>query len=198
MNKVKKSILYAMVLGDGHISRDSPEFSICHGELQKDYLEYKAAMLKKLLSKEVNIYPISIRAGNKTYKAYRFSCTHKLFWILRKRCYDSNHNPKFSKEVLDKLTPQAIAIWYMDNGSLKAKKRNGKIHAYELTISCRAYKESDAQNIVDYFANVHCILFTIKQNKGRFSIRCGTIEARKFVAMVKPYIIDSLLYKISM
>ena len=42
------------------------------------------------------------------------------------------------------------------------------------------------------------INFTKRFNKGSFTIRCGTFEARKFIDVVQPYIVPSMFYKINM
>lgn len=198
MKKEEKVLLLAMVLGDGHIRPESAELSITHGETQKQYLEYKAELVSKSIGRPITITSRETTLGEKKFTGYRFSCTHRFFRVLRKRCFYNNRDPKFDPQQLSKLTPHAIAIWYMDDGSLHAKKRNGKIHAYELTISCCAAREQDSQNIVNFFKEKYDISFSIKRNKGLFSVRCGTREAAKFLEIVKPFIIPCMAYKASM
>ena len=198
MKKEEKVLLLAMVLGDGHIRPEVAELSITHGEAQKQYLEYKAELVSRAISKPITITSRESKIGDKAFTGYRFSCTHRFFRVLRKRCYYDNRDAKFDLSQLNKLSPQALAIWYMDDGSLYAKKRNGKIHAYELTISCCATREQDSQNIVNFFKEKYGIAFSIKRNKGLFSVRCGTREAAKFLEIVKPFIIPSMAYKASM
>ena len=107
-----------------------------------------------------------------------------------------NNIKTISRNVLNYLNPQGIAIWYMDDGCLSAKKRNGKIHAYELILNTYISYE-DNQIIVDYFKEVWNINFTITRDKGKSRIRCGTREARKFIEIVKPYIVPCMEYKIN-
>ena len=95
------------------------------------------------------------------------------------------------------LTPQGIAIWYMDDGGLSAKKRDGKIHAYELFLNTHETKETN-QIIINYFLEVHDIKFTQVKNKGLYRLRCGTKQARKFIALIEDYVIPSMRYKIDM
>lgn len=187
-----------MVMGDAHIRWNKPEMSISHGEKQMDYLQYKADLVAKATGKVVNVFPFPPYRGGNEAQGARFACTHRYFRVLRERCYHADRSPKFSKLQLDKLTPHALAIWYMDDGSLYPKKRNGKIHAYELVISCCAVLESDAQNIVDFFKEKYDLVFTIKRNQGLFSVRCGTREAKKFLSIVSSFIVPCLQYKVSM
>lgn len=192
MKREEKVLCLAMVLGDGHVRYGQPELSIKHGEAQKEYVEWKAAILAKAVQR-----PVNVRRVENGYIGYTLSVSHRFFNVLRNACYAEDRTPIFQRKILNKLTPKALAIWYMDDGSLYAKKRNGKIHAYELCIST-CCNEENAQNIVDYFAQVWSVNFTIKRNKGLCSIRCGTAEAKKFIAIVEPFIVDCLLYKVSM
>ena len=77
-------------------------------------------------------------------------------------------------------------VLYMDDGSLVGKKRNGKIHAYDLSISIYGTKE-ECQNLIDKLFNLG-MKFTLKHNKGKYLIRCGTKSARKFINYISPNI----------
>lgn len=60
----------------------------------------------------------------------------------------------------------------MDDGSLSSKRRNKQIYSYDLTISVYGEKE-ECQNLIDKLSTLG-IKFTLKLNKGKYSIRCGT------------------------
>ena len=190
MTKDEESLCLAMVLGDGHIRKNQPELSIGHGAQQKEYIDWKADVLTKATGKPVKVSEVSVDG----HTGYRLSVTHPFFGKLREDCYSNAGQPVFDKDQLNKLTPQALAVWYMDDGSLCAKKRDGKIHAYDLSIST-CCDEQNAQNVIEYFKETWGLSFTIKRNKGHNSVRCGTREARKFLEIVEPHILDELQYK---
>lgn len=200
MNRIDRGILIGMVLGDGCLSvfRDKrytnsfhQRLTLKHGASQKEYIEYKRDLLhsifggKKPKVKEIN---------NNGYLGYTVSKSNSYFRVLHKQIYPSRKKC-ISRKVLDKLTPHGIAIWYMDDGSLYPKKRNGKIHAYELILNTYIPIEEN-EIIIDYFKENYDINFKIAKSKGSFRLRLGTREARKFIKIVEPYIIDSMKYKI--
>lgn len=80
MDKRKKSLLIALVLGDGHLNPNSGvSLEIVHGSNQKFYLDYKRKLISELLNcKEPNVY---YRKGSDTYKICK---GHRYFRILRK------------------------------------------------------------------------------------------------------------------
>jgi len=61
---------------------------------------------------------------------------------------------------------------------LYAKKTNGKIHAYELVISMYTSKE-EALDAIKFMKERLDVDFTLKYNRGKYSIRCGTRMAKK-------------------
>ena len=189
MTENERVLCLAMVLGDGHVKKNNPELSMSHGSKQEPYIRWKAEILSKATNKKVKVTRV---VGE--YVGYRLQVTHPVFKELRAECYTEEGNPIINKAQLETLSPEAIAIWYMDDGCLCAKKRGGKIHSYELSISTYC-DEISAQNVVDYFKDHWGITFTIKRNKGLHSVRCGLINAKKFLEIVKPYIIESLMYK---
>lgn len=195
MKKIEKSLLFALALGDGYVRlhKGSYQLQITHSVKQLSLLNFKISLLEDILQK--NIYFREI--NQQGYKSYRLEVYHPYFKIIRRLLYPDGKK-LISAKILDKInTPQCIAIWYMDDGSLYSKRRNGKIHAFELVISTYC-SEEEAKLIVDFFYRFYNLNFTLKRNKGKFSIRCGTKEAKKFIELVRPYIIKEFSYKITM
>jgi len=188
--KRAKSLLLAMSIGDGTVRKDSPELQIKHSTKQKDYCERKAKLLGECLKRNINTH-------QKTYGGYdciRFSISHPYLKFVRTWLYKNNQKTLTNK-VLRRLTDEAIAIWYMDDGSLHTKKRNGVPHAFELVISTCCFTIEEAQIICDFFYERYEVKMTIKKTKGRFSIRCGTQNARKLISILEPYCMSGMEYK---
>ena len=184
-----------MILGDGHINDNSGHaLEISHSGEQLAYLEYKRDILHSLLGgKKPKIHK------RKDKHEYKISKGHRYFKILRKWLY-RDRRKVITRKILNYLSPEAIAIWYMDDGSLAADKRNGKITAYKLVIYTFT-NEKETQDIIDYFKEVWGISFYRIRKKLKsgyaYYIQCRTKEARKFIKLVDDYIIDSMKYKTS-
>lgn len=189
----KRSLLLGMIIGDGHLRKDSNCLTITHSQNQLEYLKYKKNMLENILNcKEIKIYKNTLNKYNtQCYSIYKY---HKIFRILRKRLY-VNNKKYLSFKILNHLDLEAIALWYMDDGSLSAKKRNGKIHAYELTLNTYLSKEEN-QIIINYFKEIWNINFGLNKSKNFYRLRMGTKEARKFSKMIENYIIPCMKYKL--
>lgn len=198
MNKKQKAILIGLAIGDGCIrSEKHPKWNytqnsirFIHCEKQKEYIEYKA---KKLHSIFGGRKPNIISFMNNGYPAYKMMKTDKYFKIIHDLLYKDGHKT-ITRKCLDYLTEEAIAIWYMDDGNLAKKRRDGKIHAYELYLNTFVSDE-EHDVIIEYFRERWGVKFARVKNNSGYRLRCGTIEARKFIKIVDKYVIDSMKYK---
>jgi len=192
-NKVYRNALIAVTIGDGHIDKNGYGL-ICHSKAQKEYLEWKHSYLKSI---GVKVLPIRYRDNN-GYGAYLFGIsTCRFTKLLRRIMYTPTKN-YYSRKLLNRLEAIHIAIWYMDDGGLSQKKRNGKVYANELTLNTYTSKENN-QILIDYFKDVWNINFNQYRNKGKYRLSCSTKEARKFISIVYPYVskIECMKHKLN-
>lgn len=194
MLKTHKSSLRGMFIGDSHLRISSLKLktatlNIKHSIKQKEYFLYKLKYLENALGREIRYLE------NTTLKGYPYivcSVTHNYFYY----CYKWLYKPKkkMTLTYLRKVSNEGIAFWYMDDGSLYAKKRNGKPHAYELVFSTCCSKQ-EAEDCIKFFKERFDVDFTLKYNKNLYSIRCGTTNARKFLDQIQQFIPDCMAYK---
>ena len=180
--------IFTLTLGDGCIDNKTT-LHLRHCTEQKDYLIWKHSYLKEAV-------PCS-EIFDGIQNGYGFSKFHtktdneewrEQIKEVKDLLYSNNGKKYFSKEVIDLLTLEDFAILYMDDGSLTAKKRNGVIHAYDLTISTYCSKE-ECERFIEKLSE-YGLKFTLKFNRNLYSIRCGTKSARKFIELIKPYCPD--------
>lgn len=185
MNK----ILLACCLGDGSLSSDGT-LRILHSEKQKEYLEYKASLFNK--QKDIKY------KSNNGHPSYLFNKgtfnNHDLGREVRKRLYGVMGHKYYSEDIVNEMDEFCFAILYCDDGSLIPKKRENKIHAYNLTISLYCSYE-ECERIVKRIKELFNVDFNICKDKNKFLIRCGTKEARKFIPQIKKYIPDFQCFK---
>lgn len=197
MTNEEKALIIALVLGDGHISQEG-RLHINHCEKQKEYLEYKANILHKIIGgKPIKIHKTKNKIKDTIYYGYGIKkCCKKKLESMRQLLYPEGKKV-ITREILEYLTPQGIAIWYMDDGNLYAEKKNDKICAYKLGIATYLSKEEN-QIIIDYFKEKWDLEFKSHKDGNQYRLRMGTKEARKFLNLVRPYIsdIECMRYKV--
>jgi len=202
MNKKEKSLLMALAIGDGYISSKKSkkwnytQYSICftHSIKQLEYLQYKANLVNSILGGRQNEVHL---CNNNGYEGCYYSKSDKSLRLIRNKLY-KNGKKCISRDILDLLDEQGIAIWFMDDGCTSYMKRNGKIHGIVLQISTCLDTVEELQVLIDYFKERWDIKFGIKKEHGKYSLQCATKETRKFMKIVKSYIlkIESMKYKI--
>jgi len=196
-NQEIRGAIIGMVLGDAYLSKEG-RLSMRHCENQKDYMLFKRNILQKKQKQIIPIYSV-IQNG---YKGIGFATRRRpIYRILRKKMY-KNGVKTISMSILKWLTPLGIAIWFMDDGSTSYKfsnaysdKNGRKIKAVETTINTYLSKEQN-EIIINYFKERWGIKMGLNKSRGKYRIRMGTKEARKFVKIIEPYIVPSMKYKI--
>lgn len=199
MKRTKKALLIALALGDGHVSRDkrgnrNAALELHHSTKQLDYLKHKRDILHSLIGgKEI---PLTFREqkgkNGSIYKLCRVRKTHRYFNVLQRLMYPN----KYSRDVLKYLTPQALAIWFMDDGThlRHGKARKDGTWSSENRLFICTTKEI-AEEVCSYFEEVWGIKWRLYKHRGYYSIRCGHKEGQKFHDLIHPYVIPSMAYK---
>ena len=211
-----KSILIGLLLGDGYID-DKGRIYVEHGEKQKEYCIYKAKLLHSVCGgKDIKVHEYirkrSILKDKKQFKedtfiTYSFKKQSQSFIPIRQILYDKNRKKYISEEILQYLTPETIALWWMDDGCLTKKYtyNNGiKKHCGYILKICTYLPKEQNELIQKFFRDNYQIEWNVVKADGakdntQWMLRCGTIEGRKFLDIIRGYInknVPSLSYKV--
>lgn len=198
INKESRNLLIGLLLGDGTISKNYV-FKLSHCEQQRDYLEWKIKLLGNngIRANGVKEY-ISTCGYNSGKKVLYTQLSIIPFIKVLRRVFYRPKKILGNRKLLNRLSAQEIAIWYMDDGCINIRKSKNKIHGFYIRIAT-CLPEKELQVIIDYFKEVWNISFyKISEGKGTYSLCCGTKEGIKFINIVKPYVqqVPSMIHKI--
>ena len=198
INKESRNLLIGLLLGDGTISNNYV-FKLSHCEQQRDYLEWKIKLLGNngIRTNGVKEY-ISTCGYNSSKKVLYTQLSIIPFIKVLRRVFYRPKKILGNRKLLNRLSAQEIAIWYMDNGYINIRKSKNKIHGFYIRI-VTCLPEKELQVIIDYFKEVWNISFyKISEGKGTYSLCCGTKEGIKFINIIKPYVqqVPSMIHKI--
>lgn len=199
INKESRDLLIALVLGDGTISNNNV-LKLSHCIEQEDYLKWKIQQLNNCGLRNNGLKYYTSTRGFNTGKTVCYTQLNVIPFIklLRKIMYKPVKN--YSK-LINRIDERGLAIWYMDDGHLNNRKySDGTYHGYYIKIStCLSKEQCDTiiKAIKDKF-DIQFYTFHEGRKDDSFSLCCGTKEARKFIKLVKPYVmqIPSMLYKV--
>lgn len=193
ITKKQRNLLIALALGDGYISKDGV-LEIGHSLKQKEYLDYKYSLIKDFCNHPPK-YKISKKYNYTTYVLHTKSLP--FLKLLRRILYDSNGKKHITGKILNRLSLQELAIWWMDDGSMSKKinKKTGNIKSLVFTLSTCISKE-DNEKIIEFFYSKFSIKFGIRKMKNQYALICGTKEGKKLSKLLYPYLIPSMQYKL--
>lgn len=187
LTKRQLSILIGHVLGDGHL-KDTPNVSgkIEQGSKQKEYAEWKHKELYNLCGelKYSKRKAIDFRTGL-FYESYISSIKsnpelNNLYPFLYK-----NKRKYISKEILEMFDELSLAVLFMDDGF----KCNDTF-----TIATNCFSMEDLVLFTNFLYEKWNIKTTITK---RNQIYILTESKHIFKDLIEPYIIPSMMYKIS-
>lgn len=199
ISKEKKSLLIAMLLGDGTISSNYV-FKLSHSEEQREFLEWKVKLLQDAGFKVNGIKEYISKCGYNEGKKVLYSqlSINPTIKALRRTVYIPKKT--FTRRLLNWLDELGVAIWYMDDGCVNVNTSKQRATIQHTIKIATCVPEDIIEMIINYFSERWNIKFRkFKEGKETFSIASSSEEDfQKFVSIVRPYIeqVPSLLYKI--
>ena len=186
-------MVFAMALGDGYLGVNggtSAAMRIAHTEKHKNYVYWKANILRKLTN--VTIYYRHAEPSKPHYALQ--TLTHPLYTTIYQKMYPLGVKT-LNPDLLKLLDWPSLVIWFMDDGSLCS---NG-VSSY----ACKWHTEnfSYGDNMVlsntlsrfDLTANVR----ERKQNgKSYWYLRLPVKSIQTLIDGISPFVLDSYKYKL--
>lgn len=190
-------VIIGSLLGDGRLECRSigkrhtitARFRIHHSKKQKKYVFWKYNLLKNLVKKEPRMIMAwhDKKRDKKHYSWYFHTKSLENLGFMHYIFYDNHGVKVIPANVLDILTPRALAIWFMDDGSNVG-------NSYTLNTHC--FSEKEQKMIIDFLKNKYGISATLIHDRSKYKIAIGRNDCDKFNSVIKPHIIPSMNYKI--
>ncbi|MEO8637697.1 MAG: LAGLIDADG endonuclease [Candidatus Taylorbacteria bacterium] len=181
--KRQQEIIVGSLLGDGHLVKTTCgyAFRVNHSIKQKEYVDWKY--------RELKIFTNSSPAVYEKENSYYFKCvSHSYFDEMRKKFY-LDRKKILPNEIGKLLTPLALAVWIMDDGSKEGNQLRLNTQSFSLDENIRLIKILEA---------TLGISATINRDKNRFRLRIRDQSMLLLKQNVLPHIISSMQYKFSL
>jgi recombination protein RecA len=181
------------LMGDGALSpnlrgRSGTRFRMGHGTKQAEYLDWKVSLLGNIGHTR--------RVNAKGAVFADFTPLPEL-GELREAVYFGDGKKHFGWDYLKSLTPLALAVWYMDDGSFTVQAGTaGGTGRIEIVVE--AMSPGSRDRLVRYLQDTHKldVQLVVKGARGVSAIRFTTAASEKFQRLVAPYVHPSMEYKL--
>ena len=193
------SIIIGSLLGDGHLEKRNRgigtriKFEQSNKNVEylmwfhsyfstRGYCNINKPELKKRIRKNGEIY---FHYSINTFTFSSFNWIHDLFYM----CSEGKYVKIIPHNIEQYLTPLALAIWFMDDGS-KLKK------GAKIATNCFTYKElSQLCEILKNKFNLTVTIHSGGKNKG-YTLYISSQSMTTFSNIVKPFMLPTLYYKL--
>ena len=180
LSESQQSIVVGTLLGDGAMRcKANALLEINHSMHQRVYVDWKFQNLMEFVST-----PPRQRVGNGKRLAYRF-VTRSLPELTP---YYRLFYPSGRKVAPDvELTPLAMAVWFMDDGS--KSRRAVYLNTQQFEMSCQRY-------LLWLLEDQWGIRGTLNRDKTYHRIRLSVGGSARFVELITPHLLPEFRYKL--
>ena len=188
-------IIVGSLLGDARLECRSvgarapitARLRIHHGDKQREYVWWKYEQLKEfVVTPPKQITWVNPKRNLTEVSWYFHTRSIREFGILYQYFYDRE---KILPLYIEKmLSPQALAVWFMDDGS---RTESGG------TISTHSFIKDDQYRILAFLKEKYGIRVSVVKDRTQWKIALNQLAFAQLVSTIKPFIIPSMAYKIA-
>lgn len=194
LTKRQEEILVGTMLGDGHLEQNGRgvRLRVDHTLKQTDYVNWKYDQFGGLTISKPRVVRSFHKQTQTNYERLHFSTLttyelikwRKLFYLNRLKIV-----PKDINQLL--ISPLSLAVWYMDDGY----KRND---CNSLRLSTELFASEEQILLAKCLKKNFEIEVAIHKKGKCYCLYIPTRSSKRFCDLVRPYFVDSLLYKVSL
>jgi recombination protein RecA len=194
LTKRQREVIVGLMLGDGHLeSQDKGRtyrLKVEYSATQKEYVDWLFKIFKDWVRTPPQL-KIKIRPSGFVVKTIYFQTySHGALRFYGHQFY-SKEGKKVIPKIIDKLlTPLALAIWFMDDGSWKSENHQTYI------IHVNGYSRADLLKIQKTLLHKFGIETFLHRQYKNWRIYVKTSSAQRFRSLVEKFIIPSMKYKL--
>ncbi|WP_343601315.1 intein-containing recombinase RecA [Mycobacterium sp.] len=192
-------VVLGSLMGDGCLSRpvrqdsESARLRMGHGAKQSEYLDWKVSLLENI--------PHCRTSNGKGAVFADFTPLSELHELMS-AMYLDDRKKFLSEEYLKALTPLALAIWYMDDGSFSLRSKGLQQRTQggsgRIEICVEAMSEGSQVRLRDYLRDTQGLDVRLRKAgaAGKSVLVFSTQATARFQELIAPYIHPSMAYKL--
>jgi recombination protein RecA len=198
LSELQVQVVLGSLMGDGNLSpnvhgRSGTRFRLGHGAKQAEYLDWKVSLLGNIeCSRTVNA------------KGAVFADFTPLPELaeLHDAVYFGDGKKHLSWDYLKALTPLALAVWYMDDGSFtlrsKGLQERPQGGSGRIEICVEAMSPGSRERLVQYLRDSRGldVRLTAAGTRQKAVLVFSTAGTEKFQKLIAPYVHPSMEYKL--
>jgi hypothetical protein len=191
MTERQKQLLEGMLLGDAHLERQKgarlARLKVEHSVRQSAYVDWKFAEWRQWVRTPPKERIRRNRLGTVSTNKGFTTLSHVEFEVFRRRFYRENR--KVVPEDLV-LTPQSLAVWFMDDGSRKSNQCRG------LYLNTQSFTVSEVNLLRSMMRSSVGVETTVRCQSDGLQIYIPSHSVTDVIAYIYDEVIPSMRYKL--
>jgi recombination protein RecA len=190
-------VVLGSLMGDGNLSpnrreRSGVRFRLGHGAAQRDYLDWKVGLLGNIACS---------RRENARGAVFADFTPLPELGELQQSVYLGD-GKTFSWEYFKALTPLALAVWFMDDGTFTMRSKGVQARSAggsgRVQFCIEAMTPGTRERLVDYLTDTYGLRCSWRAAgaRGKAVLTFDTASSRRFLDLVAPYVPDCMAYKL--
>lgn len=207
----RQGLIYAMIIGDGYTAGKKNKYvEFRHCMAQQGYAEWKCAMLRRYVQHNTWIKTKFHKSKGRCLVQVTTPSHHRIT-AAWKKLY-RNGKKTITNEILRKITPFCLAIWFMDDGTvgwIRVHKNGNPFGVAPINfvqLCTHSFTEAENELIAEWLLKSFGIEFSVFRGVGQISGKdlfflrtTKRAEATKFIRLVAPVVnlVPCMRYKIN-
>jgi recombination protein RecA len=193
LSETQRSIIVGTLLGDGHLETQNGcktyRLKIEHSSKQAEYSawlyqQFQQWVRTPLASKQKHL-------GNKvTLNDWFQTLSVAQFRFYGLQFYDKQGHKRVPKIIRRLLTPLALAVWFMDDGSAKSKNHRA------LILNTQCFSRREVNLLQQLLKQRYQIDSNIRTQKDGLQILITGEHAQRFYEVIAPHLLSGFRYKL--
>ena len=192
LNKPQREILVGLMLGDGHLETQNNGKTYClkveQSANKAEYVNWLHENFENFVLNKPKIKDKE-RNGIVTKNIWFATLSHGSFRFYAQQFY-VNGKKVIPKMIGKLLTPLGIAVWFMDDGSIKSKFHKAKI------INTQCFTKKEVLLLIKVLKDKFGINSKLREQKDGYQIYIFSESIDKFRKLIGKYVISSMKYKL--
>lgn len=192
IDKILKEILVGKLLGDAHLETQNEgktyRLKIEHSLKQKEYVDWLYEKLKDFC---VSFPKIRTRYYNENiYYKYFFNTKSVANLVFLGKQFYQNKKKVVPKIIRKLLTPLSVAVWFMDDGSIKSHETNGRI------FNTQGFTKKEVQFLSKALNSKFGLHSYLRKQKDGWQIFIPAEDAYIFRQLIQEFVLPYFYYKL--
>ena len=191
LSPIQREVLVGLLLGDGCLETQNGRtyrLKIEQSKAQQAYVDHLYHLFDGWVLTPPRVRQV-ISRGHASENVTFQTVSHSALRFYAHQFYRDGRK-QVPKLIHRWLTPRALSYWFMDDGSLKSKESKGVI------FNTHGFAPADIERLIQCLQIKFDLQAVIRKQRDGCQIYISGNSFEKFVALVEPYVIPEMKYKL--